>query len=364
MSSDLLTDAAVLVRRRGRLGELTLNRPARINALDPSMIEIVRRRLDDWAEDPGVASVLIRGAGERGLCAGGDVVTLSRRAADGDVAPAGAFWRQEYLLSAVIDEFPKPYVAFMDGIVLGGGVGISAHGSHRIVTERTRLGMPETVIGFVPDVGVTHLLARAPGELGTHAALTGEMISGADAIALGLADHWVPSERLVSLVDSLASEDASTAIAAVAEPAPPSGLAEASSWIDAAYAGDDLAEIMRRLADGEEPAQRARAALAARAPLALAVTLRSMRIAAQEPDLRSALRREYRTSMNMVRRADFPEGVRAQVIDKDRAPRWRPADLADVTPAMVDAALAPIQDELMFPGEGDDVLDPADRIPA
>ena len=184
--------AEVLFERRGRLGVVTLNRPNAVNALTAGMASAMLEQLTLWADDDAVAAVLVRGAGDRGLCAGGDIVAIYRDMLDGGDATAG-FWAEEYRLNLLISEYPKPYVAFMDGLVLGGGVGISAHGSVRIVTERTRMGMPETTIGFVPDVGGTLLLSRSPGESGTHAALTGAHLSGADALFLGLADHFVPS---------------------------------------------------------------------------------------------------------------------------------------------------------------------------
>ncbi|GAA2072750.1 enoyl-CoA hydratase/isomerase family protein [Pseudolysinimonas kribbensis] len=338
-------DPTVLVERRGRLGVITLNRPRVINALDRGMVDAVSATLADWADDDAVATVLVSGAGERGLCAGGDIVGMYRSAVDGTDA-AAAFWRAEYRMNAAIAHYPKPYVAFMDGIVLGGGVGISAHGSHRVVTERTRIGMPETGIGFVPDVGGTRLLARAPGELGTHAALTGGMFSGADAIALGMADAFVPSVRLAEVAAALEATDADAAIAAVAEAPPASELLAQRDWIDEAYAGDDVAAILERLRSGDEPARTAAAVIETRSPTALAVTLRALRIAATEPTLDDALRRDYRVGLHALRWPDFAEGIRAQVIDKDRSPRWNPASLAEVDSAVVTAAFAPVDPEL------------------
>jgi enoyl-CoA hydratase len=342
-------DAPVLVERRGRLGVLTLHRPRALNALTTEMVGMVNDALATWAADDTVATVLVTGAGERGLCAGGDVVTLARAAQSGDLAAPARFWQDEYAMNAAIARFPKPYVALMDGIVLGGGVGISAHGSHRVVTERTRLGMPETGIGFVPDVGGTRLLAQAPGELGTHLGLTGEHVTGADAIALGLADAFVPSERLAGLVSALATTDADAAIAAVAEAPPASELLPQRAWIDAAYAGDDLGAILERLADGAEPARAAAATLARRSPTALAITLRALRAAAHESSLEEALRREYRVSTHALVLPDFAEGIRAQLVDKDRAPRWSPADPADVDPAVVATAFDPVDPGLALP---------------
>jgi enoyl-CoA hydratase len=328
--------APVRAALRGRLGVLTLDRPRTINALDHAMVRAIAATLAGWAEDDAVGAVLMTGAGDRGLCAGGDVVGLREALLAGDPDAPAAFWRDEYALNALIASYPKPYVAFMDGIVLGGGVGISAHGSHRIVTERSRIGMPETGIGFAPDVGGTRLLARAPGELGTHLGLTGAPVGPGDAIALGLADAFVPAERLPALAAALETAPPDDAVAAVAAEPPAAELAGERPWIDAAYAGDDAAAILVRLAAGPEPAREAAALIATRSPTSVAATLRALRLAAAEPSLEVALARELRTSIALAARPDFAEGVRAQLVDKDRAPRWRPASLADVDPADVD----------------------------
>jgi len=197
------SEPEVLIRRQGRLGHIVLNRPKAINALTHTMVREILAVLAGWENDDGVAAVLLTGSGERGLCAGGDVVAIYRDALAGGSATA-AFWADEYTLNARIARYPKPYVALMDGLVLGGGVGLSAHGSLRIVTERTRIGMPEVSIGFVPDIGGTWLLSRAPGELGTHLALTAGQASGPDAIVLGLAGYFVSSDRLPALAAALA----------------------------------------------------------------------------------------------------------------------------------------------------------------
>ncbi|HOB57822.1 MAG TPA: 3-hydroxyisobutyryl-CoA hydrolase, partial [Rhodoglobus sp.] len=206
----------VVITQRGRLGHVLLNRPQAINALTHEMVVQIAAALAAWATDDSVETVAISGAGERGLCAGGDVTAMYRSAvaegADAGVE-AAAFWADEYALNSAIAHYPKPYVALMTGVVLGGGVGVSAHGSHRVVTETTKLGMPEVTIGFVPDVGGTRLLARAPGELGTHLALTGGTMTGADAIALGFADWYVPSVALPALLDDLERMPAADAIA-------------------------------------------------------------------------------------------------------------------------------------------------------
>jgi enoyl-CoA hydratase len=267
---------------------------------------------------------------------------------DGGDATAD-FWAVEYRLNLLISEYPKPYVAFMDGLVLGGGVGISAHGSVRIVTERTRTGMPETTIGFAPDVGGTLLLSRSPGETGTHAALTGAHLNGADALFLGLADHFVASERLPELAAALEAEPVEAAVARVAEPVPTSVLAAQQEWIDACYCGDDAEEILGRLRTvGGKAAREAAAAadtIEAKSPTAVKVALESLRRVrglGADQALKRALEQEYRVGLHFLAGPDFREGIRAQVVDKDRNPRWKPATLAEVTREDVEAYFAPL----------------------
>ncbi|MGY2743964.1 enoyl-CoA hydratase/isomerase family protein [Pseudarthrobacter sp. O4] len=340
----------VLFEKRGRLGIVTLNRPTAVNALTAGMASAMLKQLTQWADDDAVATVLVRGAGGRGLCAGGDIVAIYRDMLDGGHATAD-FWAEEYRLNSIISGYPKPYVAFMDGLVLGGGVGISAHGSVRIVTERTRMGMPETTIGFVPDVGGTLLLSRSPGESGTHAGLTGAHLSGADALFLGLADHFVASGRLAELAVALESETADAAVVRFTEQAPPSTLAQQQEWIDACYSGDDAEEILRRLrafeggADGEGAGEAAEAAdtIAAKSPTAVKVALESLR-RVRGLSLEEALEQEYRVGLRFLAGPDFREGIRAQVVDKDRNPHWQPATLAEVSRDDVESYFAPLGD--------------------
>ena len=333
----------VLIERSGHLGRIILNRPRAINALTASMVALIRGALDQWEHDDAVATVLLSGAGERGLCAGGDIVAIYRDAGNGG-AQSARFWAEEYELNARISSYPKPYVALMDGIVLGGGVGVSAHGSHRIVTERTKVGMPETGIGFVPDVGGTYLLSRAPGELGTHAALTAGMMTGPDALLLGLADLYMDSSRLEDLAAALAERPAGEVLQDFAQEAPEAPLAAAQHWIDECYGHDDVETIIDALLrSGETDANSAAGAISAKSPTALKVTLQSLRRARELPDLVSVLVQEYRVSLHALAAPDFAEGVRAQVIDKDREPRWQPAALEDVRQADVDAYFEPVQ---------------------
>ena len=331
----------VIVERRGRLGHLRLHRPRALNALDHGMVLAMITALREWADDPDVHTVVITGDGDRGLCAGGDIVTLYRDAIGGDGAASERFWADEYRLNVMIARYPKPYVAVMDGIVLGGGVGVSAHGSHRVVTERSRVGLPEVGIGFVPDIGATYLLSRAPGETGTHVALTGDPVAAGDAIALGLADELVPSDRIPSLLAALESQSADEALASHAQPAPPSALLAARAWIDDAYARPEVADIVAALRASAAPeAQAAADTIATRSPTALAATLESLRRARELPDLERVIAQEFRVSLAGLRAPDFAEGVRAQVIDKDRNPQWQPA--GSVTRAEVAAWFAPL----------------------
>jgi enoyl-CoA hydratase len=334
--------AEVLFERRGHLGVITLNRPKAVNALNAGMVEAMLQQLTAWADDDAVATVLVRGAGDRGLCAGGDIVAIYQDMLAGGGATAD-FWATEYRLNALISRYPKPYVAFMDGLVLGGGVGISAHGSVRVVTERTRTGMPETTIGFVPDVGGTLLLFRAPGECGTHAALTGAHLSGADALFLGLADHFVPSESLPALAEALESSTAAAAVGRFVQEPPASALAQQRAWIDSAYTADDVEAILRRLRAAGGEAADAAATIEAKSPTAVKLTLASLR-RVRGLSLEEALAQEYRVGLRSLKGTDFREGIRAQVVDKDRNPQWKPASLAEVTPADVERYFAPLGD--------------------
>jgi len=338
------TPGEVLASRSGVLGRLVLNRPRAINALNHAMVRMLASALSQWQSDDSVRTVLLSGAGDRGLCAGGDIVAIYT-AVRGGRDDAQRFWADEYRLDAAIARSPKPFVSLMDGLVLGGGIGLSAHGGIRVVTERTRVGMPEVSIGFFPDVGGTRLLSRAPGELGTHLGLTGATASGADAIAIGLADHFVPSERLAALATALESRDVDEVIAAFAVEPPASELLAQRPWIDELYAGDDPETIVERLAASSEPAARdAAETIRSKSPTSVAVTLAALRRAAALPSLEAALDQDYRIATRMSQGTEVVEGIRAQVIDKDRAPHWSPATLAEVTAEAVEQYFAPLGD--------------------
>lgn len=327
---------------RGALGVITLDRQEALNALTHEMVREMADALRAFAGDDAVERVLITGAGERALCAGGDVVSLRDDVDRTRGQGAARFWRDEYALNAQIARFPKPVVALQHGIVLGGGVGISGHASHRVVTDSTRIGFPEVTIGFVPDVGATWLLTRHGGELGTRAALTGDHFAAADAIALGLADSYVPADRLAELVRLLETTHPDAAIEQLAAEPPVGTLEDARSQIDHAFAGDDAQQIVARLEAADEEGQALAATIAKRSPFAVAVTLAALRRARQLASLEEALAQEYRVSRHMSLAPDFIEGIRAQLIDKDRAPKWTPPTLAGVTQAMVEGCFAPV----------------------
>ncbi|WP_393053483.1 enoyl-CoA hydratase/isomerase family protein [Streptomyces sp. LN549] len=347
---------SVLLHTEGRIRHVTLNRPRALNALNHAMVLRMREALHAAEHDGSVVAVLLTGAGERGLCAGGDIRSIRDDALAGGRTSLD-FWRDEYRLNARIARFPKPYVALMDGIVMGGGVGVSAHGSLRIVTERSRIAMPETGIGFVPDVGGTHLLGAAPGELGTHLALTGDAVGAADALACGLADHFVPSEDVPAFISALDTCTTPEAVVATAErfagTAPGGELTGHRDWIDACYAADTVEEIIERLDDcGVPAAKQATTTILAKSPTALKVTLAAIRRARRLDSLEAVLDQEFRVSSTAFTRPDLIEGVRAQIVDKDRNPRWSPAELAEVTDEDVARHFAPLGDGELGLGPG------------
>ncbi|MGV0836119.1 enoyl-CoA hydratase/isomerase family protein [Mycolicibacterium thermoresistibile] len=338
----------VLVNVEGGVGLLTLNRPKAINSLTHPMVTTMATKLAEWESDDNVKAVLLTGAGERGLCAGGDVIALYH-SAKADGAEARQFWFDEYRLNAHISRYPKPYVAVMDGIVMGGGVGVGAHGGVRVVTDTTKMGMPEVGIGFIPDVGGTYLLSRAPGQLGLHAALTGAPFSGADAIAMGFADHYVPHDKLDDFTRAVRTDGVDAALAAHAQQPPASALAEQRGWIDECYSGDTVADIVAALrGHSDAAAQQAADLIATRSPVALSVTLAAVRRAAKIDTIEDVLRQEFRVSCASLKSHDFVEGIRAQLVDKDRNPQWRPASLAEVTDADVEAYFVSAEPDLTF----------------
>lgn len=348
MTFTVTADQEILTRVEHGVGLLTLNRPQAINSLTHAMVTGMHAALDAWEGDDAVNAVLVAGAGERGLCAGGDVVALYHSAKAGG-AEARAFFFDEYRLNAHIGRYAKPYVALMDGIVMGGGVGISGHGGVRVVTDTAKIAMPEVGIGFIPDVGGTFLLSRAPGALGLHAALTGAPFGAGDAIAMGFADHYLPHADLPAFVAAVVSDGIDAALAAHAEEPPPSPLAAQRDWIDRCYSADTVAGIVEALRSHGEPAAGDAADLiATRSPVALAVTLAAVRRAGGLETLDEVLVQEYRVSCASLRSHDFVEGIRAQLVDKDRNPRWSPSSIDSVTTDDVEAYFVPADPDLTF----------------
>ena len=346
----------LIARREGACGVIRLNRPKAINAVTLEMFRDIDKALDVFEADPAVSVILLEGAGERGLCAGGDIRALYESSkVKGDLGKI--LWREEYILNARIARFKKPYVSFMDGIVMGGGVGLSAHGRHRIVTERTKLAMPEVGLGFFPDVGGTWLLSRSPGEIGTYFGLTGTTMNGPDAVHARFADAVVPSARLTTLREKLVGLRAGVSSAEVEAVIDGFGTGETAGpvaaiqpQIDRWFAHDRMADIVVALhSDGSELAQSTLKMLNEKSPRGLVVALKLMRLARSSSSLEQCLTREYRSALEVFASDDFREGVRAAVIDKDRNPRWSPAKIDDVTPEIVAPYFAEIgADELVF----------------
>lgn len=341
----------MLVRRVGAAGHLVLNRPRAINALTLEMVETLDRALTEWETDRRIACVVLTGAGERGLCAGGDVVMMRDSVLRDEARRARAFWRAEYLLDARIARYPKSFVAVMDGIVMGGGVGLACHASHRLATERLVLAMPEVGIGLHPDCGAAYLLARSPGELGTHLALTGARVDAADAVLCGLADRVISAASLAELPNLLAGgrvEEVVTALPGGPNPAAePPPLATERAWIDEAYAGISVEAIVGRLRKLDIPAaSEAVATIEVKSPTALKVSLAALRRARAMTDVEQCLDQDYRVSTACAADHDLVEGIRAQVVDKDREPRWRPSALSAVTRDVIDRHFAAVDDDL------------------
>jgi len=339
--------AEVVLERQGRVGRIRLNRPKALNALTLGMIHAIDERLHEWAAAEGVAAAVITGEGEKGFCAGGDVRALYDAREDPDSTYRADFYRDEYRLNRSIFRFPKPYVAIMDGITMGGGVGVSVHGSHRVVTERTLFAMPETGIGLFPDVGGSHFLPRCPGALGYYLGLTGARLEAADCLYAGIATHFVPAAKLEVLLARLGDiadrGDVATILDDVAaDPgAPP--LADHRDAIDRLFEADSISALFAALeADGGEWAREVLAGLRRKSLLSLCVTHRQLN-EGRDLDFEDAMVMEYRLSQRFMTGHDFFEGVRAIIIDKDNAPRWQHETPDAVAAEEVDAYFAPLE---------------------
>lgn len=326
----------ILIRRQGRVGHITLNRPKVLNALSPAMIAAISSALSDWARDRDIAMVMVDAAGERAFCAGGDINVLYERALAGDHEFGRAFWRAEYRMNAQIAHFPKPFVALVQGIVMGGGVGVSLHGSHRIVTDTVTFAMPECAIGLIPDVGASLLLGRTPGHFGEFLGLTGRRLDAAEMVHCGLADQIIPADAMGDLrATLLQSGDPASVRRFSTEPGPAAIAAEKAS-INAVFGLETIElihaasqaldngwgeEVQRLLHAGSVPSQH--------------IALSTIRKARRHGSVVAALRDEFRFTARATERAELIEGIRAAVIDKDRNPQWRYRTLHDVPEALL-----------------------------
>jgi enoyl-CoA hydratase len=338
----MTTNAEILFERRGAIGLVTLNRPKALNALTHDMCLGLKARLDLWARHPGVQSVVIQGAGDRAFCAGGDIRTLYESGKAG-TSYAFDFYRDEYLLNAAIKHFPKPYVALIRGFVMGGGVGVSVHGSHRIADETTLFAMPETGIGLFPDVGGSWFLPRMPGELGMYLGLTGARLKTPDALYTGVATHFVPGAKHTALIERLAGgAEVDIALREVAEAVPDTFLTEHRAKIDTIFSASSADALLAALdADHTDFASDAARVIRTKSPTATKLAFRQIREGAKL-DFDGCMRMEYRMVHRVIEGHDFYEGVRATIIDKDGAPHWKPDALSQVSHADIAAYFAPL----------------------
>lgn len=333
----------VLIRKQGRAGRITLNRPTALNALTWAMALEIEKALDAWADDAEVKVVVVDAAGEKAFCAGGDIANLYKNGRAGNFDYGRKFWFDEYRLNAKIHRYPKPYVAFMDGIVMGGGVGVSSHGSHRIVSERSIVAMPETGIGLIPDVGGTFLLSRMPGPCGEYIAMTAARMGPGDAIYGGFADLYMTSERKARAIANLCETGDVNAVSNYCEAAPEAPLAASQAEIDALFAAADAASCVKFLEQSSTPlARNAAASIRRNSPLSVTAAFIAVRRARALASIEECLRLEYRYTYRCQDMTDFLEGVRAAVIDKDRKPNWSSARLEDLDVSRAEALFAPL----------------------
>lgn len=349
----------IIARKTGQVGRITLNRPKALNALTHPMCLMMIEALENWRHDADVKAIVVDGAGEKGFCAGGDILKLhdSGKAGNDD---AWLFWRDEYRLNTLIFHYPKPYVALIDGITMGGGVGVSVHGSHRVAGDRTMFAMPETGIGFHPDVGGAYFLPRLAGEIGTWMGLTGARLKAADAVASGLATHYCPSGQYDALVAALESADLSDddALEVLLEEFSgdpgDSDLAHTRGLIDAAFAGNRVEEILARIEGaGDGWSTKQAKILSSKSPTALKLTLAALRKGAGL-SFEDVMRQDLRASSWCLKGKDFYEGVRAVIIDKDNAPVWDPSTLASVNDNDIAEAFEPLDADHEMTFLGDD----------
>jgi len=349
-------NADILFARKGAAGIITLNRPRALNAVTFEMVRALAAQLAQWEHDPAVTRVIVTAAPGRAFCAGGDIRELYELGRAGRAAEALGYWRSEYALDAVIERYRKPYVAIIDGIVMGGGAGISINGSHRVAGDGFEFAMPEVGLGFIPDVGATWFLSRMPGELGLYCALTGARLSPADAVASGIATHRVASKRLPDLIEGLCGTISVDALlGAFSEPQGQGPLTKLDATIDRLFAGTSVEAILAAL-DAEAGGNAAAADFAratartirAKSPLSLQIAFAQIR-RGKSLDFAECLRTEFRIVSRLVHGHDLYEGIRSVIIDKDQTPRWQPPTLEAVGLAEVERHFAPLPDELVLP---------------
>lgn len=333
----------IVCEQQGAAGIITLSRPRALNALTLAMVRDMRRALDAWALDDSVTRVIVQGAGDKAFCAGGDIRRLHDLGRAGDKREALIFWREEYQLNALIKRYPKPYVSLVDGIVMGGGVGVSLHGGYRVAGERYLFAMPEVGIGFFPDVGATYALPRLPGHTGMYLALTGERVRRADAMMLGLATHAVDGD-FDDLRDALAAgEPVDAVLAGAAVAAGPAPLAAQRDIIDGSFSADSVLAILERLdeaaAKGSEFAAKTAGTMRTKSPMSMSIAFEQVRRGGALTFM-EAMKTEFRIVSRIVDDHDFYEGVRAVIIDKDGRPEWRPANLEEIDPAAIEGHFA------------------------
>jgi enoyl-CoA hydratase len=339
----------VVCERQGEAGLITLNRPRALNALTLTMVREMRRALSAWAGDPAVTRIVVQGAGEKAFCAGGDIRRLTDLLRAGERDEALKFWREEYQLNILVKRYPKPYISLIDGIVMGGGVGISLHGSHRVAGERYLFAMPEVGIGFFPDVGATYALPRLPGQTGMYLALTGERVRRADAVMLGLATHAVPSGGNDALRQALvAGQPVEQALSQASVDAGPAPLDAERTVIDSCFSAHSVAAVIDRLdqaaAKGSEFAAKTASGMRTKSPTSMNLAFEQVRRGGSLT-FEDAMKTEFRIVSRIGDGQDFYEGVRAVLIDKDNQPRWQPASLEAVDKAAIERYFADLGDQ-------------------
>lgn len=341
-----MSEPEILFETRGCVGLITLNRPKALNALTHGMVVAMQAKMEEWATDRAIACVVIRGAGERAFCAGGDIRAVRESGLAG-TPYAREFWHDEYVLNSYIKHYPKPYIALIHGVCMGGGVGVSVHGQFRVADTTALFAFPETAIGFFPDVGGSHVLSRCPGELGMYLGLTGYRFNLGDAIYSGFATHWIASEEWPALIEALAEgEDVAEVVSEMGREPPSAPLSDRREEIDDIFAASSVEDILAALAGQDSVwARETTATITSRSPTSLKLVYSEIR-AGRTLSFDDSMRMEYRMACRILQGHDFYEGVRAVIVDKDNAPRWQPATLAEVDDAAITAYFAPLQEEL------------------